>query len=58
MTDDPRDKPFPGVRIAGSGSRFINCPACGERLDKEDIADVLFHEETCGQQKSPPLPEE
>jgi hypothetical protein len=44
MTD--RGKPFP-LRIAGAGERFIACPDCGERLDKEDIGSVLEHEETC-----------
>jgi hypothetical protein len=46
MTDSASDRPFP-LKIGGSGSRFISCPDCGERLDKEDIVYVLEHEESC-----------
>ena len=47
MTEDTEAKPFPPLKLSGSGNRFIDCPACGERLDKEDLASVLEHEEGC-----------
>jgi len=34
------------VKMAGPGSRFLTLP-CGHTVDKEDLGDVLAHEETC-----------
>lgn len=47
MTKDGEAKPFPPLKLSGKGKRFIDCPSCGERLDKEDLGELLAHEQTC-----------
>lgn len=47
-------RPFPPLKLAGHGSRFIPCPVCGEMLDKEDLAQLLEHEERHGGQEKAP----
>jgi hypothetical protein len=53
---DSRTGEARGVKLSGEGATFIDCPRCGERLDKEDLAGLLEHEEGCAGSASPGPP--
>ena len=33
---------------------FIECPACGRRIDMRDLAEILEHERACNVSEAPP----
>ena len=47
--------PFPPLKLAGQGRRYIPCPVCCEMLDKENLGQLLEHEmRHAGQDEAPP----